>query len=163
MSLFQHPCLRHWSWFRTIPSSATSCPAGSTAVTTLSDLCGQLGLRFAPSAYLLPVAMPPTAPNENDQPFTPASSKLPWKTPASSSVRQFITFVDQSSEIRIPLGPRRPFQVRHYHSDHQRRSQSKHRCCLRCQPARFPECLRICVLPPFHSLNDNRMLSDIRK
>ena len=39
----------------------------------------------------------------------------------------------------------------------------KRSCCLRCQPAWFPECLRISVLPSFRSLNDERMLSDIRK
>ena len=62
--------------------------------------------------------MPPTA----------LSPSLPLRpsfrgTPASSSARLFTTLVGQSLEIRIPLGPRRPFQVRHYPSGHQRRSQ----------------------------------------
>ena len=160
MTFPRHPCSRHWNRSRTIPSSATSSPSGSTTtVITLSGLCRQPRLQFAPSAYLFlrrchqPLPMRMTNP--------PRSSFR--GTPASSSARLFITVIGQSLEIRVHLGSRYPFQVRHYHNDHQRRSQRKRHHCLRCQPAWFPECLRICVVPLFCSLNDKRMMSDIRK
>ena len=107
------------------PILRTSSPSGggsTTTVTTLSGLCGQPRLQFTPSAYLFlwwchqPLSMRMTNP--------PHSSFR--GTPASSSARLFITVVGQSLEIRVPLGSRHPFQVRHYHNDHQRCSQGKH-------------------------------------
>ena len=86
-----HPCSRHWSWSRTIPSSAISRSAGS-----------HYPLRFvqtaqAPTICLpFPAAMPPTGSHENDQPFTSTLSKLPWcqlcPRPSLPRHKKFITY-----------------------------------------------------------------------
>ena len=93
-----------------------------------------------------------------------SQSKLPPHpsfrgTPALCSAPLFITLVGQSLEIRVPLDPRRQTLPQRSSAALSR----KRRCCLRCQPAWFPEFLRICLFPPFWSLNDKRMLSDIKR